>query len=177
MRHGIQFRHVSQGTFVRVWTKHNVLSVWPEKTAKKSETRHTPKQRVRGFFTWSQKCRIFRGNPKCPRNDHMFATCLIPKKNGSHYLPIPGLASFLHHQIWSYCERLPISSYLPTSIFQGLLLLVLGSGTHLLLYLLGAKFSDLTCHPASIPRAGPFFQPPPLVPKKTSRPNIQLIFK
>ena len=56
----------------------------------------------------------------------------------------------------------------PNHHFSGLLQLVLGRGTHLLLYLLGAKFSDLTCHPAGKqpPSRARCFSTPPLVPKK-----------
>ena len=57
----------------------------------------------------------------------------------------------------------------PNHHFSGLLLLVLGRGTHLLLYLLGAKFSDSTCHPASSPRAGPVVFPTPNLSQKKHR--------
>lgn len=85
---------------------------------KKSDNEAHWKQRVIRFVTRSQKMHDFSGKSEMPLKWSYVCYLFDPKKNGSHW-PIPDLASFLHHQIWSYWNGLPISSYSPNHHFSG----------------------------------------------------------
>ena len=171
MRHGIQFRplnsiHVPKERLFA--SGQNIMSLaFGRKKTRKNQKRGTLKTEGHKILTRPQKCTIFRGNPKCLRNDRMFATCLIPKKMDPIIYPSPTWRVFCIIRFGHIASDFQYLRTLPTTIFQGILLLVLERGTHLLLYLLGAKFSDLTCHLASSLGAGPVvFPTPKLVPKK-----------
>lgn len=148
MRHGRQLRHLSypcsQGTFVRVWTKHNVLSR-AEFCGNNQKRFFHSKQRVRRYLAGPKNARIFVEIRNAPE----IIICLLlvwsPKKMGG---PIYRFLTSSDLVILRPTSNIFVLSQPPFS--RGKLLLVLGKGTHLLLYpLRGAKFSSLTCHPAS----------------------------
>ena len=166
----------SQGTFVRVWTKHNVLSVGPEKTAGRAKDsaekiRNEAHSKTEGHKIFYQvpKRQDFSGKSEmCPKWSYV---CYVfdPQEKWIPLSTDPRPGEFFASSDLVILEPTSNIFVSPNHHFSGLLLLVLGRGTHLLLYLLGAKFSDLTCHPASSPRAGPVFPTPPTCPKKKHR--------
>lgn len=138
---------------------------------KKSETRHAQNRGSKDIYIpGPNKCRIFRGNPKCPRNDHMFATCLIPKKNGSHYLPIPAVRVFCiirFGHIASDFQYLRISQ--PPFFRAFAVSFREGNPSASLPFGCQIQWFNLPPGRQAAPEQGPLFFHPPTCPKKKHR--------